>query len=95
MPYTLVQHSAVSTGHTAFLRGVETLFVSNKKVIAQIERLGGVLIADYKEAHEREFAENYPPGMDGLHPRVNGKFSRFYVDGQLLYIPAKQEVTSG
>jgi len=95
MPYTLVQHSAVSTGHSTFLRGVETMSVTDKKLIAQIEKLGGVLIADYKEAHEREFAENYPPGHDGLAPRVNGKFARISISGQLLYIPAKQEVTSG
>jgi hypothetical protein len=87
MPYTLVKHSASYTGHADFEYAVEHTMVSHKRTLATIQRLGGLLIESYAAAVDREMAENYPPGVEGLIPRVRGTFAKVAVNGQSLYIP--------
>jgi hypothetical protein len=88
--WTLVQHS----GHqhdAGFAQAVEECAVTTLVAAMRVRRAGGVLFASYDEASDAEYAANYPPDMQALHPRARGTFSRTVVDGRRIYIPATVE----
>ncbi|MFI6512899.1 hypothetical protein ACIBCT_35320 [Streptosporangium sp. NPDC050855] len=93
--YTLVQHSG-STSHAEFRHAVEVLSVSTLTEQDKIEKVGGLLFESWEEADNREYEENYPPGVTGLYPRVPGTFrTDLKIDGFNLYIPAAKNDTEG
>jgi hypothetical protein len=87
--YTLVQHSGVTTGHAEFANAVELRSITSQQV-DMVKRAGGQVFEDYDAASKAEEAENYPPGVFGLIPRVRGGFSiGTKIGGSPLYIPAE------
>lgn len=95
MRYTLVQHSGYGVaGKPEFSRAVEEASVSDsKRLAAKIERAGGVLFASGEEAQRYAFEFNYPPGVEGLVPRVRGGFhAEVEVGGLRLYLPSEQDL---
>ncbi|MEO6159048.1 MAG: hypothetical protein ABIQ39_15635 [Ilumatobacteraceae bacterium] len=90
--YTLVQHSGYGyAGKEGFAKAVETRRVSSDKVADAIVAAGGVVIDGYVAAEDAAENENYPPDLEGLYPRVNGRFGQRKVDGLALYIPKIKE----
>ena len=85
--YTLVAHSGLPMA-------VEMRFLQNKSELRRVNRAGGVVFTDYKEATEAEEAENYPPEVLGIHPRVRGHFVKEVVQGLQIYIPKKETETN-
>jgi hypothetical protein len=86
--YTLVRHSGYSVGgKEIFKQAVEERFVGLKEERDEVTKAGGLLLSSYREAYERAHAENYPPGLQGLIPQVNGHFVECEVLGEDIYIP--------
>jgi len=85
--YTLVQHSAwVRRQDHVFEHAVEEVSIPDS-LVEVVSKAGGVVLPDYKTAYDRSLAENYPPGVEGLHPKCSGTFSKRKVKGAALYIP--------
>ena len=91
--YALVQHSGyVGGGNGQFKSAVEQVLVSEKRA-ERIKSVGGLVFADYSEADDAAMAENYPPEVKGMIPRVRGTFHKtMKVDGMAVYIPAPKKV---
>jgi hypothetical protein len=49
-----------------------------------------VIFTDYNLASEREYAENYPPHIQGIVPRCEGHFATAVLDGSPIYVPREQ-----
>ncbi len=88
--WTIVQHSGYAYGEKqGFKAGLEEAAVSRKDVMTRIEREGGLLFDDYKTARDYATAEMFPDDHEGIYPKAPGTFSKFSLDGQRLYLPAK------
>lgn len=88
--YTLVQHSGFGYAHKeAFRLAVESREVSGKD-IERVKKVGGVLFDTYGEAMDAEDRENYPPGVEGICPKVRGTFHHSVVDGLAIYLPDRK-----
>jgi len=86
--WTLVRHSAWTVARKpAFSKAVELQCIYTQKEAEKAVRCGGVIFTDYKAAHNREYAENYPPEVKGLIPNARGNFSRSAISGSQIYIP--------
>mgnify|MGYP003348464409 CR=1 FL=1 len=87
MNATLVRHSAwVANRDPQFKFAVETEYITDKQA-DKVRKAGGLVLSG-KEACNREYDENYPPGVSGLIPRVKGTFSTKKINGAEIYIPA-------
>ncbi len=89
--YTMVQHSAAAyRDDETFRNAVEMKEISltDGKLVLKV---GGLLYGSYSEAQAKEDAINYPPGVDGIVPKVRGTFSVKTLDGQKIYLPAEGE----
>lgn len=85
--YTLVQHSAaVRAGDETFSLSVELRSIFGKQIL-DVAKAGGLIFNSYAEAAEAEEEENYPPGVEGMVPRVVGSFSEVMVDRMPVYVP--------
>lgn len=85
--WTLVQHSGFGFGYKLQFRlAVEERIVEGPD-IERVRKAGGVLFETYEEAMGAEELENYPPGVEGLIPRVRGTFHRNKVKGLAIYLP--------
>lgn len=85
--YTLVQHSGYGYGgKLGFRLAVEVRQIEGKE-IERVEKAGGVLFDTFREADEAENRENYPPGVEGIYPRVRGRFHKTKVDQLAIYLP--------
>lgn len=87
MKYTLVQHSAASLGTPGFRAAVENAAIATAAQEAKIRKAGGLVFDTYEASSDAEYAENYPPGVEGMYPRVRGRFAK--VGPLRVYIPAK------
>jgi len=87
--YTLVQHSGYSVGgNPQFLRAVELQSVHNQETFNLIQRVGGYIYDNYKEASDAEYSTNYPSEVYGfLVPNVAGGFSEATCEGKKIYTP--------
>lgn len=86
MDMTLVRHSAwVVSKDPRFENAVETAVLSPRQA-ARVRGAGGLVMTS-KEAYEREYAENYPPEVKGMIPRVKGTLSKTKLCGAQIYIP--------
>jgi hypothetical protein len=91
MTYTLVQHSAwVAKRDPQFQWAVETRSIQTKAQGERVLKAGGVIFTDYNLASEREYAENYPPHIQGIVPRCEGHFATAVLDGSPIYVPREQ-----
>ena len=85
--YTLVQHSAwVARQDHVFKQAVEEVSIPDA-LVEVVSKAGGVVLPDYKTAYDRSVVENYPPEVEGLHPKCSGTFAKRKVQGAALYIP--------
>ena len=88
--YTLVQHSGYARGGKGeFMHAVESMPLTSGDAL-RVLKAGGLIISEYAHAEDRAFAENYPPGVEGLVPKVKGTFSSTVIDGLKLYIPTRR-----
>jgi hypothetical protein len=88
--YTLVQHSAWGVAQDPqFKNAVEEAAVTSAAVEAKILEAGGLVFPSYEAAAKAEYDENYPPGVEGIIPRVQGQFSGPLVDGRRVYVPKR------
>lgn len=85
--WTLVQHTGVRTGHVDFLRAVEEQALRTEHELELVRQVGGLVLDNYAVAADRAEAENYPPSVVGLIPRVPGHFSTHTLQGNRIYIP--------
>lgn len=87
MPYTVVQHSGVTTGHDEFAQGLEPKSVTDKQA-AKVTEAGGLIFPDYAEADDYCEREMYPPHYEGLVPAAPGRFNLLLkFDGLPVYLP--------
>jgi len=85
---TLVRHSAWDVAQKpAFEHAVEPAFVHTKADEKKIKKAGGIIFSAHN-AEAMSEAANYPPGVTGLCPKVNGSFSREEFDGAAIFIPS-------
>ena len=90
MKYTLVQHSAAGyKGDPQFVQAVEERGLTPAEE-RKVSHLVGLVFNGYVEAHDRAYAENYPPGVRGIIPEARGTFAKLVIDGLKLYIPARE-----
>lgn len=91
MKWTLVRHSAWTVKRDPqFKEAVQMATLTSAKEVAKVERVGGLVFDDYKDADDREYAENYKvSNVKGLIPRVPGSFVRATVGGAEIYIPRR------
>jgi len=86
--YTVVQHSAVTTGDPQFEHGLESAAVHSSKGEAKILNAGGRIFDTYGEAEDYAEQEQYPADYSGLIPHAPGTFAtRVRLGGRALYIP--------
>ena len=89
--YTLVQHSGWTvSGNSEFRQAVEVRSVTAKQA-ERVVRAGGVLFDTWEAADRAEYAENYPPSVQGLVPVARGTFANTVVDGSAVYVPKREE----
>lgn len=92
--WTLVQHSGFGYGKKpGFKRAVETRMITGAKEIQRVIEAGGLILNDYSDAEDRADHENYPEGLTGIVPCVQGSFSTHKVDYLAVYIPKPKSVT--
>jgi hypothetical protein len=85
MKATLIQHSGFTVGgDSQFEHAVESCLLTPKEE-RQVQAAGGLLL-DVPEIYDREHAENYPPEVKGLIPKVPGSFSKKTVKGSPIYL---------
>lgn len=92
MSYTLVQHSGFGYGNDVRFRRAVELRSCGIHDARRVHKVGGLLLATYRQASDLEYKLNYPPGFDGMIPRCSGSFAKAKVDGLRIYVPTPTEV---
>lgn len=91
--YTLVQHSGYGyAGKPGFQQAVETRGLERLSERNLVQRVGGVLYADYGAAEDAAMELNYPHPFKGpmdIYPGFQGSFSDKMIDGLRIAIPLK------
>jgi hypothetical protein len=91
VPYAIVQHSGVTTGHTEFEQAVEAVHVTQAQA-NKVVKAGGLAYDDWKDADDMVDLINYPVGYSGLIPRARGTFCAMRIDGLRIYLPVRQVI---
>jgi hypothetical protein len=87
--WTLVQHSGVRHD-PGFAQAVEEVPITTVAARDRVIRAGGVIYDTYASATRAEYAENYPPEVQGLYPRARGTFSKSVINGRPIYVPRQE-----
>ncbi len=91
MPYAIVQHSGVTTGHAEFEQAVEMRQVDARQA-RKVRSIGGLVVDDWAVADALTETINYPEGYEGMIPRAIGMFSEVTIDGLRVYLPVREVV---
>jgi hypothetical protein len=87
--FTLVRHSAYSVaGNPQFEQAVELREIDTQEVY-RVRAAGGVVLETYEAAQAAEAAANFPGGIKGTGPRVQGYFSSLRIGGAEIYVRRK------
>lgn len=90
--YTLVQHSGyVHASKPDFKHAVELKGIVTQRELDDIEKVGGLVLPTYQTASDREEAENYPPEVQGLIPKIRGTFANRSINGLRIYVPEEDK----
>ena len=89
--YTGVRHDAHYRGDNRFSRCVVHGAITTDKELERVQKAGGVIFDDYSEADDWFYKVNYIGGGLGLIAKANGSFSKSKLDGQHIYVPAKED----
>jgi hypothetical protein len=91
VPYAIVQHSGVTTGHAEFEQAVEHVQVT-ARAAQKVRKVGGLVVEDWIDGELLAEQINYPQDYMGLTPAARGTFSDVTVCGLRVYLPVRQVV---
>lgn len=92
--WTVVQHSGFGYAQKpGFEKAVEVRNLTTVGEMRKVEKAGGVVFDNYREADDFCDSENFPEGVPGvpLYPSVRGTFSFTEIDGLRIYVPRKAD----
>lgn len=96
--WTLVQHSGYGYAEKpGFQQAVETRNLATRAEANLVNRVGGVIYADYNEAEDAAMELNYPHDFNGpadIYPQFQGTFSEKRIDGLRIAVPLRKIVAS-
>jgi hypothetical protein len=84
--YALVRHSGYTVaGNPKFEQAVELCEIDNPESY-RVRAAGGVVFDSREAAQAAEAAANFPSGIKGIRPNVQGYFSNLRVQGAEIYV---------
>ena len=84
--YTLVRHSGYAVaGNPRFEQAVELCEIDHPQAY-RVRAAGGVVFDSREAAQAAEAAANFPSGIKGIRPNVQGYFSNLRVQGAEIYV---------
>jgi len=89
--YTAVRHEAHYLGNHQFAKCVVHGAITTDKELERVQKAGGVVFDDFIEADDWFYKVNYHAEVEGLVARARGYFSKSVLEGQHIYIPAKED----